>query len=211
MGDLEDDLMPCRRAFVDSNLNRIPVVLLVGIMIFEFTLIHPTPVWAAKDGMAVPMEMSGSISVEGRIVSGDESASDIEESPSFTASIKRIEEAKKKPVVQEKKKRAIMVVATAYSSSVEETDSDPCTTANGFNVCKNNIENVIAANFLPFGTRVRFPDLYGDRTFTVHDRMNRRYGKGRIDVWLKTKQSARQFGVKRIQMEIVEDQIAANL
>src|SRR3989338_3058696 len=107
MGDLEDDPMPCRRAFVDSNLNRIPVVLLVGIMIFEFTLIHPSPVWAAKDGMAVPVEMFCSISEEGRIVSDDESACDIEESPSFTASIKRIEEAKKKSFVQKKKKRGI--------------------------------------------------------------------------------------------------------
>ncbi len=196
---------------MDSNRNRIPVFLLVGIMIFEFTLIHPSPVWAARDGIATPVEIFGSISQEGRVVSDDKNIDDIEESPSLTSSIRRIEEVKKKPLAQEKKKRGIMVVATAYSSSVGETDSDPCTTANGFNVCKNNIENVIAANFLPFGTRVRLPDLYGDRTFTVHDRMNRRYGKGRIDVWLKTKQSARQFGVKRIQMEIVEDQIAANL
>lgn len=103
------------------------------------------------------------------------------------------------------------VVATAYSSTSDQTDSSPCITANGFNVCKNNVENVIAANFLPFGTRVRLPDLYGDRVFTVHDRMNARYRQGRIDLWMKTRTSAKQFGVKRTVLEVVSDDLATAL
>lgn len=170
-------------------------------MLFEFSFIHPTPVQAAD--AVFQLTADGGVDMS-------EEPEDIEESPSLTIAIKQIGYAKKIALLSEKK-RIVTVVATAYSSSVEETDSDPCTTANGFNVCKNNIENVIAANFLPFGTRVRFPELYGERVFTVHDRMNSRYGRGRIDIWLKTKNSARQFGVKRIKMEIVEDQIAANL
>ncbi|MEK7648977.1 MAG: hypothetical protein AAB400_03620 [Patescibacteria group bacterium] len=180
-------------------------------MFFEFTLIHPSPVWAASEAAPTPLQAFGGFWQEDGVTSDDENTESIEESPSLTATIIKIKEVKKKPVIAVKKKREIAVVATAYSSSVEETDSDPCTTANGFNVCKNNIENVIAANFLPFGTRVRMPELFGERTFTVHDRMNSRYGRGRIDIWLKTKKSARQFGVKRIKMEIVEDQVAANL
>ena len=100
------------------------------------------------------------------------------------------------------------VVATAYSSTPDQTDSAPCTTANGFNVCTHNRENVIAANYLAFGTRVRLPELYGDRVFIVQDRMNARYGNGLIDLWMKTRTAAKQFGVKRTTLEVVVDQLA---
>lgn len=178
-------------------------------MLFEFTLAHPLPVWAAQEALAVSRQIFG-LNADGDVVLTDED-DEVVESPALVTSLKKIADSKKIKDIPEPKKRQITVVATAYSSSVEETDSDPCTTANGFNVCKNNIENVIAANFLPFGTRIRIPELYGERTFTVHDRMNSRYGRGRIDIWMKTKNSARQFGVKRIKMEIVEDQVAVNL
>ncbi len=189
---------------MDSHRHRMSFALLLSIVLIEFTLIHPLTVWAVSDSLGTQKYFD--------LTSSDSVA--VEESPALTNSIKQLKQSKQLKelaVVSEKKKRELIVVATAYSSSVEETDSDPCTTANGFNVCKNNIENVIAANFLPFGTRVRIPELYGDRTFTVHDRMYSRYGNGRIDVWLKTKQSARQFGVKRIKMEVVEDQVAISL
>lgn len=131
----------------------------------------------------------------------------IEESPALIVAFSRLN-IHESLVIKEHPARSVTVVATAYTSSVEETDSTPCITANGFNVCKNNSENVIAANFLPFGTRVRIPDMYGDRVFVVNDRMNARYGYGRVDLWMKSKQSARQFGVKRLKMEILEDHLA---
>ncbi|MBI4239411.1 3D domain-containing protein [Candidatus Uhrbacteria bacterium] len=99
------------------------------------------------------------------------------------------------------------VVVTAYSSTPNQTDSSPCITANGFNVCKNNKENVIAANFLPFGARVRFPEMFGDREFVVYDRMNKRFSN-RVDIWMKTRRAAKQFGVKRLKMEVVSKQLA---
>jgi 3D (Asp-Asp-Asp) domain-containing protein len=105
-----------------------------------------------------------------------------------------------KPVV--KPKKVLVVVATAYSSSVEETDDTPCLTANGFDVCANNQVNVVAANFLPFGTKIKIPELYGDRELLVQDRMNARYGAGRIDIWHPTKQQAKSFGVKRLTIEV---------
>ena len=40
---------------------------------------------------------------------------------------------------------------TAYNSEVSQCDGDPCTTANGFNLCEHGIEDSVAANFLPFG------------------------------------------------------------
>ncbi len=109
--------------------------------------------------------------------------------------------AKKTPSSQNKSKVRYVTV-TAYTSAVEQTDSTPCITANGFNVCKHGVENVIAANFLPFGARVRFPDMYGERIFTVQDRMNPRH-YNRMDIWMKSKSSARQFGVRKLKVEIL--------
>lgn len=169
-------------------------------MLFELSLTQPETVFAAGESFGASQKMV-------KLFFED----DIEEAPALKNSIKHIEEARKIAEHSSKAPRSVTVVATAYSSNVDETDSDPCTTANGFNVCKNNSENVIAANFLPFGTRVQIPELYGDRTFTVHDRMNSRYGRGRIDIWMKTKNSARQFGVKRTRMEIIDEELAVNL
>jgi len=96
------------------------------------------------------------------------------------------------------------VVITAYSSTPDQTDSTPCITANGFDLCKHNTEDVIAANFLPFGTRVRIPEYFGDRIFSVQDRMNKRYYY-RADIWMRERQSAIQFGAKYTEIEIVEE------
>lgn len=119
---------------------------------------------------------------------------------------------KAQPLVQVKGRKFVRstsnVMATAYSSTVDQTDSSPCTTANGFNVCKHNQENVIAANFLPFGTRVRMPDMFGDRVFVVQDRMNARYRNGRVDIWMKTRTAALKFGVKQVALEVLDDQVA---
>lgn len=92
---------------------------------------------------------------------------------------------------------------TAYNSEPGQTDDTPCITANNFDVCAHGIEDTIAANFLKFGTKVRIPELFGDRIFIVRDRMNRRYPE-RVDVWMLSKTEARQFGVKRATIEIIE-------
>jgi 3D (Asp-Asp-Asp) domain-containing protein len=96
------------------------------------------------------------------------------------------------------------IPVTAYTSTVEQCDSTPCITANGFDLCKNNQENVIAANFLPFGSRVRIPEVFGDRIFTVVDRMNARYYY-RADVWMKNIEDAKHFGLIYAQIEVIED------
>jgi len=95
------------------------------------------------------------------------------------------------------------VPMTAYNSEVGQTDSTPCHTANGYNLCTNNQENVIAANFLKFGTKVRIPEYFGDRIFTVQDRMNARYYY-RADVWFKNRADALKFGVRVLTIEVIE-------
>jgi len=92
---------------------------------------------------------------------------------------------------------------TAYNSEVAQCDASPCITANGFNVCEHGVEDTIAANFLYFGTKVRIPDLFGDRVFVVRDRMNERHAN-RLDVWMLNKTDAKQFGVKIAKIEVLE-------
>lgn len=94
-------------------------------------------------------------------------------------------------------------VMTAYNSEPGQTDDSPCITANGFNVCEHGIEDTIAANFLKFGTKVRIPELFGDRIFIVRDRMNKRYSS-RVDIWMLDHSDAIQFGVRVARIEIVE-------
>ncbi len=97
--------------------------------------------------------------------------------------------------------KTIEVIVTGYSSTPEETDDTPFITASG----KVVEDGVIAANFLEFGTKVRFPELFGDKVFVVEDRMHKRFSEGRVDIWFKTKQEAQNFGIKTTIMEIIEE------
>lgn len=94
-------------------------------------------------------------------------------------------------------------VMTAYNSEVGQTDNSPCITANGFDVCKHGQEDTIAANFLKFGTKVKIPELYGDRIFVVRDRMNAKH-PNRVDIWMKDRSSAMKFGVKTAKIQVLE-------
>ena len=99
--------------------------------------------------------------------------------------------------------RSAYYAMTAYNSEAAQTDASPCVTANGFNVCEYGVEDTVAANFLPFGTKLRIPNLFGDRVFVVRDRMNARY-TDRLDVWMLEKQDAKKFGVKLAKIEVLE-------
>lgn len=90
-------------------------------------------------------------------------------------------------------------VVTAYTSTPDQTDDTPFIAATG----KRVYDGMIAANNLPFGTKIKLPELYGDKIFTVDDRMNSRYGLGRMDVWMDApRQEAMQFGIKRVRAEV---------
>jgi len=95
----------------------------------------------------------------------------------------------------------IKVVITAYSSSPEETDDTPFTTASGSEVR----DGVIANNMLPIGTKIRIPELYGDKVFTVEDRMNKRKSNYHFDIWFPSKTLAVNFGVKTAEIEVLEN------
>lgn len=92
---------------------------------------------------------------------------------------------------------------TAYNSEVGQCDNTPCITANGFNLCEHGIEDSVATNALPFGTKIRIPELFGDKVFVVRDRMNKRY-TNRFDIWMKNKIDAKKFGLRVAKIEILE-------
>ena len=94
----------------------------------------------------------------------------------------------------------ITVVVTAYSSTPMETDEDPYITAAGTWVR----DGIVANNFLPFGTKIRIPELYGEKVFVVEDRMNWKKGNYHIDIWFASYWDAKEFGVKKTYVEILE-------
>ena len=92
---------------------------------------------------------------------------------------------------------------TAYNSIPGQTDNTPCITANGFNVCKHNTEDTIAVNFLRFGTKVRIPEIFGDRIFVVRDRMHKRF-TNRVDIWMINRDDAIKLGKRLAKIEVLE-------
>jgi len=94
-------------------------------------------------------------------------------------------------------KKNIMI--TAYSSTPDQTDNSPFITANG----KYVHDGIVACNFLPFGTKVRLPDIYGDKVFVVEDRMAK-HNSDKVDIWMQSRTAALQFGVKRSTLEILD-------
>jgi 3D (Asp-Asp-Asp) domain-containing protein len=92
------------------------------------------------------------------------------------------------------------VIVTAYSSSVWENDGDPFITASGTRVK----DGIVANNFLPFGSQIRLPEIFGDKIFVVEDRMHSRKSDYQIDIWFPSNQEALNFGVKLTEMEIVK-------
>ena len=91
----------------------------------------------------------------------------------------------------------MQVSATAYNSLPGQTDDTPFTTASG----TRTRHGVIAANFLPIGTRIKIPELYGDQVFMVEDRMNPRYWE-KIDIWMESYQEAIAFGHQSLTIEV---------
>ena len=94
--------------------------------------------------------------------------------------------------------KRVQVVVTAYSSSVWETQGDPFITASGNRVR----DGIVANNKYPFGTKIRFPEIYGDRIFIVEDRMNWKKGPYQFDIWMDSYQKAKNFGAKIVEAEI---------
>ncbi len=90
------------------------------------------------------------------------------------------------------------VVVTAYSSDVDQTDDTPFITASGERVR----DGIVAANFLPMGTKIKIPKLFGEKIFVVKDRMAKRF-TDRVDVWFNDRSSAIKFGLRKAEIVVL--------
>ncbi len=99
---------------------------------------------------------------------------------------------------REEAQRTIYLSISAYSSTRDQTDGDPFTTASGTRVH----DGTVASNFLPFGTRIRIPEYYGDKIFVVEDRMSARY-RYKADIWMESRADALQWGVRYTKLEVL--------
>lgn len=123
-------------------------------------------------------------------------------------------EIKRKTYEEEEKRQELLArlvneakiryhTVTAYSSTVWQTDANPFITAAGTRV-RNGI---VAANTLPFGTKIMIPEVFGKKVFTVEDRMAPK-NHHKIDIWFPTVQEAREFGVKRAKILVLPAALA---
>ena len=95
--------------------------------------------------------------------------------------------------------KTINIVLTGYSSTSDQTDDSPFITASNTRVR----DGIVAANFLAFGTRVKIPSLFGDKVFTVEDRMARKHDD-KMDIWFSERYLANNFGIKEADVIILE-------
>lgn len=103
------------------------------------------------------------------------------------------------PLPEPKVVKTVKVIVTAYSSTPLETDDTPDITAAGTQVR----DGIVANNLLPFGTKIRMPELYGDKIFVVEDRMNRRKGPYHFDIWFPSHREAKNFGAQNTYLEVL--------
>ena len=94
--------------------------------------------------------------------------------------------------------RIMYIMVSAYNSEVGQTDDTPFITA--FNTHVR--DGIVATNFLPKGTVIRFPDYSEDKEFVVEDRMNKRYYY-QMDIWMEHRVDAVNFGSQFLKMEIL--------
>lgn len=172
------------------------VLLLIVSCIFQFTLFF-TPALAAE-AVNQELEANQSLANEEIVIEVNK-----ESAPDENILIFENEKNTNEATEEQKVIRSSFHTITAYNSEAAQTDDSPCITANGFNVCEHGTEDTIAANFLKFGTKVRIPELFGDRVFVVRDRMNRRHAD-RVDVWMNNRQDALKFGIRVAKIEVLE-------
>jgi len=177
------DVFSFRRVFFEEAIKKVLIILVAIVFFFDFIL-FPLPTIANdfKEVNKISQNFAQNIKEE-------------QTQNKFEGEKEEIQET----VVE----RVSYHTITAYNSEAAQTDDSPCITANGFNVCEHGIEDTIAANFLKFGSKVRIPELFGDRVFVVRDRMNKRHAN-RVDIWMISKADAKNFGVKYAKIEVVK-------
>ena len=121
--------------------------------------------------------------------------------------------------VQAEGPTVLVLKATAYTSSVRETDSTPFVTATGartrFGIIA--VSRDLLGSDLPYGSMVKLEDLGDWRTgrgkgrfntmlrdvvFIVEDTMHKRK-RQQIDVWMPDRSLALKWGVRRVRITVL--------
>ncbi len=124
----------------------------------------------------------------------------LDENSDIQLDVKSIKEKYK-----DKIKKTYKTNVTSYNSEVAQTDSSPCITASGLDVCQRGSEDIVATNDLPLHTKILIPEYFGEKIFYVEDRMNVRYtGTGRVDIWMQNKNSSQLWGIKYTEIVVLK-------
>ena len=103
------------------------------------------------------------------------------------------------PIGPERVVKTMRLYVTGYSSTEDQTDDTPFITASG----KHVRDGIVATNLLPMGTKIKIPELYGNKVFVVEDRMNARL-QNHVDIWFAEYADAKNFGIKRASIVVLE-------
>ena len=114
----------------------------------------------------------------------------------------------------------LLLKATAYTSSVRETDATPFVTATGartrFGIIA--VSRDLLGSDLPYGSKVKLEDLgdwhtgrgkgrfnamLKDVVFIVEDTMHKRK-RQQIDVWMPDRSLALKWGVRRVRITVLQ-------
>ena len=92
----------------------------------------------------------------------------------------------------------VKVIVSYYNADPNQTDTGPCITADGTNIC-HTTENIMAANWLPLQTKVEMDG----KIYRVADRMNKRYGQPYVDILVGNRAQAIKLGRKNRVIKIL--------
>jgi 3D (Asp-Asp-Asp) domain-containing protein len=185
---------------INPNQSEVPLSKLFPLSVYSLNKIAKISFIVIIVSFAFLSQLSGAI-VEGSLATIGDNQAPLNASPSqITINLTNQSSLiANSPIAQTAKPYKKVVTVTAYSSTPDQTDDTPFITASNTLVH----DGVIAANFLAFGTKIKIPQLFGDKIFTVEDRMHHRYQNNHIDIWFPTRESALEFGVKTVEIEIL--------
>ncbi len=172
--------------FTRKHLKRFRRYLVLAVVALVINVAFPTKVHAEQP-VLTPEVVGISHTVVDQLTPSQEP----------TISLTTLPEATDKPETEIL--RIMTVRASAYTSTVAECDSDPFTTASGAKV----YDGGIAMNGIKFGTKIRIPAYFGNKVFTVTDRMNARWGNKKIDIWMTNRTDAINWGVRSVTIEFL--------
>jgi 3D (Asp-Asp-Asp) domain-containing protein len=108
------------------------------------------------------------------------------------------QEVSDEPPLSQPAFREVRAEVSAYTSSVDETDSTPFTTASG---APTGHGTLACPSKYAFGTKVEI----AGKVYTCQDRMAQRYRNREVfDMWTPTKKVAYQWGRRSLTVKIYE-------